>query len=66
MAFEINHRVGDLTPKEYEDRHKKALEWWEGLPEEMKAGFPNPQSREDIIAYYNEPASYLLPPHSSF
>lgn len=30
--------------------------WWENLPDEIKAHYPEPESDEDIKKYYEEPA----------
>ncbi len=38
---------------------KEALKWWDNLPDEMKAKFPKPESNEDILAYYEDPAENM-------
>ena len=38
---------------------QETLEWWANMPCELKAKFPEPQSDEDIYAYYDSPAEYL-------
>ncbi len=36
-----------------------AIGWWNSLPDEMKAKFPTPESDEDILAYYEDPAGNM-------
>lgn len=38
---------------------EEALKWWNSLPDEMKGKFPPPESNEDILAYYEDPAGNM-------
>lgn len=38
---------------------QEALEWWGNMPCELKDKFPEPQSDEDILAYYDTSSEYL-------
>jgi hypothetical protein len=38
---------------------KEALEWWNNLPDEMKADFPEPKSNNDILDYYTDPSENM-------
>lgn len=45
---------------------KDALNWWNSLTEHGRAQFPTPNSNEDILNYYNDPAVYSLPPNINY
>lgn len=45
----------------------EALNWWcNTLNDDGRASFPEPKSDEDILAYYTNPAEFVLPPNITY
>ncbi len=46
---------------------QEALNWWYNvLNDEGRASFPKPRYDEDILYYYLNPASFILPPNITY
>lgn len=42
---------------------KEALNWWNNILNDAgRSSFPIPKSDEDILAFYTDPAAFIMPP----